>query len=239
VGLLPIAAAGFNIDALMTGARDAMEAFTSKDLTVNTPAAYAAARYLMYKKGKTVELMSSYEPDFVMMCEWYKQLFGESEGKQNKGLLPISTIFTTDLHSMGQYIQDGSRLMFETIVRFKKPVTDFVLQSDADNFDGLNYIAGRKISYVCDSAFAATLAAHVEGGVPNLVIEAETIDEHSLGELIYFFEKACAVSGLLLGVNPFNQPGVEFYKSNMFALMEKPGYEKITEMLREKTKGLI
>ena len=239
VGLLPIAAAGFDIDALMNGAREAMDEYFADGDKMSAAAAYAATRYLMYKKGKTVELLSSYEPDFTIMCEWYKQLFGESEGKEKKGLLPTSAIFTTDLHSMGQYIQDGLRLMFETVVRFKRPASDFEIKKDKDDFDGLNYIAGRKLSYVCDQAFAATVVAHLDGGVPNLVVEVDALNEHSVGELIYFFEKSCAISGLLLGVNPFSQPGVEFYKNNMFALMEKPGYEKLAAELRAKTKGLI
>jgi glucose-6-phosphate isomerase len=233
VGLLPIAVAGCDIDALMAGA-----AAASKDLTAdfdnNDCYKYAALRNIFYRKGKSVELLVSYDPAFAMMNEWYKQLFGESEGKDNKGIFPSSVVFSTDLHSMGQFIQQGSRIMFETVVDVKKPKTDLFLEEDADNLDGLNFLTNQNMSVVNRKAFEGTILAHTEGGVPNMIIEVEDVSEKSLGYLIYFFEKACAVSGYLLGVNPFNQPGVESYKKNMFALLGKPGYEDQKEALEAK-----
>ncbi|MEA5050089.1 MAG: glucose-6-phosphate isomerase [Oscillospiraceae bacterium] len=235
VGLLPIAAAGFDIDALMAGAAAAAKKYDSDGLD-NDCNVYAAYRNLFYRRGKTCELMACYEPSFAMFNEWYKQLFGESEGKDRKGLMPTSVIFSTDLHSMGQFVQDGTRVMFETIVRFKKPLSDRTVERAAEDFDGLNYLAGRAMSDVNAAACDATILAHNEGGVPCLVIEADAIDAFNVGELIYFFERACAVSGYLLGINPFNQPGVESYKKNMFALLGKPGYESEREDLLKKLK---
>ncbi|MBQ8905036.1 MAG: glucose-6-phosphate isomerase [Ruminococcus sp.] len=224
VGLLPIAVAGCDIAAIMAGAKKAQDDFT-KPFAENDCYKYAAIRNILYRKGKSVELMVSYDPAFCMMSEWYKQLFGESEGKDNKGLFPASVVFSTDLHSMGQYIQDGARLMFETVVDIKKPKQDLFLEEDAENLDGLNFLTGQNMSIVNRRALEGTILAHTEGGVPNLILELEDISEESFGYMVYFFEKACAVSGYLLGVNPFDQPGVESYKKNMFALLGKPGYE--------------
>ena len=226
VGLLPIAAAGADIDKLMAGAAAGMKKFNNPDMYQNDCYVYAALRNAFYRKGKSVELLVSYEPRFTMMAEWFKQLFGESEGKDNKGLFPASVTFSTDLHSMGQFIQDGSRVMFETVVVFDETDSDVVIQEEANNGDGLNFLAGKTMSYVNKKAFEGTVLAHTDGGVPNLVISVGRPDEENLGELIYFFEKACAVSGYMLGVNPFDQPGVESYKKNMFALLGKPGYEE-------------
>ncbi len=224
VGLLPIAVAGCDIDALMAGAAQAREDLKA-DFDSNDCYKYAAARNILNRKGKQVEILVSYDPSFAMMAEWWKQLFGESEGKDNRGLYPSSCIFSTDLHSMGQFIQDGSRVMFETVVDIKKPKQDFYLQDDPQNLDGLNFLTNQNMSVVNRCALEGTILAHTEGGVPNGVIEMEDTSEKSLGYLIYFFEKACAVSGYMLGINPFNQPGVESYKKNMFALLGKPGYE--------------
>ncbi|HIW53844.1 MAG TPA: glucose-6-phosphate isomerase [Candidatus Ruthenibacterium merdigallinarum] len=224
VGLLPIAAAGCDIDALMNGAAAARETFAACTPD-NACYRYAAARNILYRKGKAVELLACYEPNFTMMNEWYKQLFGESEGKDHKGLFPASVIFSTDLHSMGQFVQDGARVMFETVVDFKQPQQDLFIEKAADNFDGLNFLADQNMSVVNRKAMEGTILAHTDGGVPVIVIEADALDEYNLGYLIYFFEKACAISGYLLGVNPFDQPGVESYKKNMFALLGKPGYE--------------
>lgn len=225
VGLLPIAAAGADIDKLMEGAAAAMKEYSEPDMYKNDCYTYAALRNAFYRKGKSVELLVSYEPRFTMMAEWFKQLYGESEGKDNKGLFPASVTFSTDLHSMGQFIQDGSRVMFETVVTFGESDKDIVIESESDDGDGLNFLAGKTMSYVNSKAFEGTVLAHTDGGVPNLVISVDKPDEENLGRLIYFFEKACAVSGYLLGVNPFDQPGVESYKKNMFALFGKPGYE--------------
>lgn len=235
VGLLPIAVAGCDIDALMAGAREAQNEL-NKGFDENDCYKYAALRNILYHKGKSIELLVSYDPSFTMMTEWFKQLFGESEGKDNKGLFPASVTFSTDLHSMGQFIQEGSRVMFETVVDIKNPKKDFFLNDDADNFDGLNFLSNQNMSVVNRKAFEGTILAHTEGGVPNLVLEMEDTTEKSLGYLIYFFEKACAISGYLLGVNPFNQPGVESYKANMFALLGKPGYEDARAALEEKLK---
>ena len=225
VGLLPIAAAGADIDKLMAGAAEAAKDYNEPDMYKNDCYTYAALRNALYRKGKSVELLVSYEPRFTMMSEWFKQLFGESEGKDNKGLFPASVTFSTDLHSMGQFIQDGSRVMFETVVKFNESDSDVVIEEEAENGDGLNFLAGKTMSYVNSKAFEGTVLAHTDGGVPNLVISVDKPDEENLGRLIYFFEKACAVSGYVLGVNPFDQPGVESYKKNMFALLGKPGYE--------------
>ena len=224
VGLLPIAVAGCDIEALMAGAAEAQKELTA-DFDNNDCYKYAALRNILYRKGKNVEMLVSYEPSFVTMAEWYKQLFGESEGKDNKGIFPSSAVFSTDLHSMGQYIQEGSRILFETVVDIKKPKQDFYLEPDAENLDGLNFLTGQNMSVVNRKALEGVVLAHTDGGVPNMILEVEDVSEKSLGYLIYFFEKACAVSGYLLGVNPFNQPGVESYKKNMFALLGKPGYE--------------
>ncbi|MCQ2455129.1 MAG: glucose-6-phosphate isomerase [Clostridia bacterium] len=225
VGLLPIAAAGADIDKLMKGAQEARKDYSVADLSKNDCYKYAALRNAFYRKGKSIELLVSYEPRFTMMAEWFKQLFGESEGKDNKGLFPASVTFSTDLHSMGQFVQDGSRIMFETVVNIKDNGSDVVIETESSNGDGLNFLAGKPMSFVNEKAFEGTVLAHTDGGVPNLVIEVEKADEENLGRLIYFFEKACAVSGYMLGVNPFDQPGVESYKKNMFALLGKPGYE--------------
>ncbi len=225
VGLLPIAAAGADIDALMKGAADAAKDYDNTDLEQNDCYKYAALRNALYRKGKEIELLVSYEPRFTMMAEWFKQLYGESEGKDNKGLFPASVVFSTDLHSMGQYIQDGKRILFETVVTIDDCGSDVTIQKEADDGDGLNFLAGKPMSFVNEKAFQGTVLAHTDGGVPNLVISLDKADEANLGRLIYFFEKACAISGYMLGVNPFDQPGVESYKKNMFALLGKPGYE--------------
>ena len=225
VGLLPIAVAGADIDALMQGAADAADDYSICDLEKNPCYCYAALRNAFYRKGKEVELLVSYEPRFTMMAEWFKQLFGESEGKDNKGLFPAAVTFSTDLHSMGQYIQDGRRIMFETVVNIGDCGSDIVIKKDETDGDGLNFLAGKTMSFINEKAFEGTILAHTDGGVPNLVINLSAADEKNLGRLIYFFEKACAISGYMLGVNPFDQPGVESYKKNMFALLGKPGYE--------------
>ncbi|MEG2287153.1 MAG: glucose-6-phosphate isomerase, partial [Ruthenibacterium sp.] len=219
-----IAAAGCDIDALMTGAAEAREKLAVCDEN-NDCYRYAAMRNILYRKGKSVELMACYEPNFTMMNEWYKQLFGESEGKNQKGLFPASVIFSTDLHSMGQFVQDGARIMFETVVDIKKPQKDMFIEKSEENFDGLNFLSGQNMSIVNRKAMEGTILAHTDGGVPTLLLELDSLCEKDLGYLIYFFEKACAVSGYLLSVNPFDQPGVESYKKNMFALLGKPGYE--------------
>ncbi len=235
VGLLPIAVVGCDIDAIMAGAKQAQDEL-SKDFDNNDCYKYAALRNILYSKGKNVELLVSYDPSFTMMAEWFKQLFGESEGKDNKGIFPASVTFSTDLHSMGQFIQDGSRIMFETVVDIKKPKQDFFLNSDAENLDGLNFLTNQNMSVVNRKAFEGTVLAHTEGGVPNIVLELEDTSEKSFGYMVYFFEKACAISGYMLGVNPFNQPGVESYKKNMFALLGKPGYEDQKAALEAKLK---
>ncbi len=224
VGLLPIACAGLDIDQLMAGAAKAREELSVCSMD-NGCYRYAAARNILYRKGKSVELLASYEPDFTMMNEWYKQLFGESEGKDQKGLMPTSVVFSTDLHSMGQFVQDGARIMFETVVDVKNPHSELFIQNDPQNLDGLNFLSEQNMSYVNRKAMEGTILAHTDGGVPNIVLEVESLKEFDLGYLIYFFERACAISGYLLGVNPFDQPGVESYKKNMFALLGKPGYE--------------
>ncbi|MBQ4096469.1 MAG: glucose-6-phosphate isomerase [Oscillospiraceae bacterium] len=234
VGLLPIAVAGCDIDKLMGGAAAAREKYSSLDN--NDCYEYAVLRNILYRKGKSVEMLVSYDPSFTMMAEWWKQLYGESEGKDNKGIFPASATFSTDLHSLGQFIQDGTRMMFETVMDIKTPKSDFFLEDDKDNLDGLNFLTNQNMSVVNRKAMSGTILAHTEGGVPNLVIEMDKPDEENLGELIYFFEKACAISGYMLGVNPFNQPGVESYKKNMFALLGKPGYESAKAELEAKIK---
>ncbi|MCL2697772.1 MAG: glucose-6-phosphate isomerase [Oscillospiraceae bacterium] len=226
VGLLPIACAGCDIDALMKGAFDAMNEYSSPDLGTNPCYRYAALRNILYRKGRKAEMLVAYENSLAMMNEWYKQLFGESEGKDKKGLLPVSAVFSTDLHSLGQYIQDGSELLFETVLDIKTPQKDFFIEEDPENADGLNFCANRNLSEVNRRAFEGTILAHVQGGVPNVVLEIPALNEYELGYLIFFFEKACAISGYILGVNPFDQPGVESYKKNMFALLGKAGFEK-------------
>ncbi len=234
VGLLPIACAGCDIDALMKGAADAREEYSVCDIEKNACYKYAALRNILYRKGKSIEMLISYEPSFSMMAEWFKQLYGESEGKDNKGLFPAAAVFSTDLHSMGQFIQDGSRVMFETVVQFAKPQKDFFLKDDPDNADGLNFLSGQNMSVVNRKAFEGTVLAHTEGGVPNIVLEVPELTEYELGYMIFFFEKACAISGYMMGVNPFDQPGVESYKKNMFALLGKPGYEDAKAALEKK-----
>ena len=224
VGLLPIACAGIDIEALMKGAADAREQFSACSMD-NDAYRYAMTRNILYRKGKKVETLAAFEPDFTMMNEWYKQLFGESEGKDQKGLMPTSCIFSTDLHSMGQFLQDGSRTMFETYVDIKETREDFFIPELEGNFDGLNFLANQNMSVVNRKAMEGTILAHTDGGVPLGVIEVDKLDAYNVGSLIYFFWKACAVSGYLLSVNPFDQPGVESYKKNMFALLGKPGYE--------------
>ena len=234
VGLLPIAAAGIDIDALMGGAAKAREELKPTSIEENDCYKYVAIRNALYNKGKSTEMFVSYEPSFTMMNEWIKQLFGESEGKDGKGLFPTSAIFSTDLHSLGQYIQEGERIMFETVVSFEKPRNEFIIKEDEENVDGLNFLAGKSMSFVNRKAFEGTILAHNDGGVPNVVLNVEKMDEENLGYLIYFLEKACAVSGYVLGVNPFDQPGVESYKKNMFALLGKPGYEEEKAKLEER-----
>ena len=234
VGLLPIAVAGIDIDALMQGAADARLEYSNPDLNENACYRYAAIRNLLHRGGKKIEMIVSYEPAFTMMCEWFKQLFGESEGKDHKGIFPSSAIFSTDLHSMGQYIQDGERILFETAVVFEEPIEDVIINTDPENVDGLNFLAGKTLSYVNQKAFEGTVLAHVDGGVPNIILKLKKMDEYNLGWLLYFFEKACGISGYILGVNPFNQPGVEGYKHNMFALLGKQGYETLREELEER-----
>ena len=225
VGLLPIAVSGADIDALMAGAAKAQADFDNPVLQTNDCYKYAAIRNVLYAKGYTTEILVSYEPAFTMMSEWYKQLYGESEGKDNKGIFPAAVTFSTDLHSMGQYIQEGRRNLFETVVSIEKPKKEIMIETDPDNVDKLNFLSGKGMSFVNRKAFEGTILAHNDGGVPNIVLNVPEMTETELGYLIYFFEKACAISGYLLGVNPFNQPGVESYKKNMFALLGKPGYE--------------
>lgn len=233
VGLLPIAAAGIDIDSLMKGAQDAREKYSVASLD-NDCYKYAAVRNLLYRSGKSIEMYVSYEPAFTLMNEWLKQLYGESEGKQLKGIYPSSAIYSTDLHSLGQYVQQGERLMFETVVYVDKSKADVSIKQDPENVDGLNFLAGKTVSFVNRKAFEGTLLAHTDGDVPNIVLEIPEMNEYVLGELIFFFEKACAISGYVLGVNPFDQPGVESYKKNMFALLGKPGYEDMKAELEAK-----
>ena len=224
VGLLPIATAGIDIDKLMKGAEHARGKYSDPDVKFNDCYKYAVIRNLLYNSGKTTEILANYEPQLHYMTEWWKQLYGESEGKDGKGLFPAGVDFTTDLHSMGQYIQDGKRNLIETVICVEEPKSNIVLAEDKENLDGLNYLAGKDLDYINKKAMEGTIEAHVTGNVPNMKITIDKLDEENLGHLIYFFEKACAMSGLILGVNPFNQPGVEEYKKNMFKLLEKPGY---------------
>ena len=224
VGLLPIAVAGIDIDKLMMGAKTAQDRYDDPNVKYNECYKYAVVRNILYKLYKNTEILVNYEPKMHYFTEWWKQLFGESEGKEQMGIFPAGVDFTTDLHSMGQYIQEGRRNLFETVISVKTPNSDITISPDDDNLDGLNYLAGKGLDYVNKKAMEGTIKAHVSGDVPNIVIELEKLDEENIGELIYFFEKACAMSGNILGVNPFNQPGVEEYKKNMFKLLEKPGY---------------
>ncbi len=236
VGLLPIAVAGFDIRKLLKGAKDFWE-YISKSMVdndLNPVLEYAAARNALYQTGKKIEMMISYDPELFYFTEWWKQLYGESEGKEGKGIFPAGASFTTDLHSMGQYIQDGERHIFETVISVDKPVSELRIPSDENNLDKLNYLAGKRIHEVNIMAETGTILAHVDGNVPNIKISIPEISEYNLGQLIYFFEMACGISGYMLGVNPFDQPGVEAYKNNMFALLGKPGYEKETETIRKR-----
>ena len=234
VGLLPIAVAGCDIDALMAGAAEAQQTLKEPELDKNDCYRYAAARNVLLRKGRAVELMVSYEPNYAMMSEWWKQLYGESEGKDGKGLFPASVVFSTDLHSLGQFVQDGSNILFETVVLIDKAQKELVLKEDRENVDGLNFLSGRTMDDINKKAFEGTVLAHSDGGTPSLVLHVPAVTEFELGYLIYFFEKACAISGYLLGVNPFDQPGVESYKRNMFALLGKPGYEKEKAALEQR-----
>ncbi|MDD4546831.1 MAG: glucose-6-phosphate isomerase [Oscillospiraceae bacterium] len=234
VGLLPIAVAGCDIDGLMKGAAQAQQELSDPDLSKNDCYRYAAVRNILLRKGRAVELMVSYEPNYAMMSEWWKQLYGESEGKDGKGLFPASVVFSTDLHSLGQFVQDGSNILFETVVLFDEIQKEIMVKEDKENADGLNFLAGRTMEYINQKAFEGTVLAHSDGGTPNIVLRVPAVSEQELGYLIYFFEKACAVSGYLLGVNPFDQPGVESYKRNMFALLGKPGYEKEKAVLEQR-----
>jgi len=222
VGLLPIAVAGTSIERIMEGAYAARAEYNEADLNSNNCYKYACIRNILYRKGKTVEILANYEPGLHYLSEWWKQLFGESEGKDKKGIFPASVDFSTDLHSMGQYIQDGMRNIFETVINVQRAKKDIFINKTDDDEDGLNYLAGVSMDHVNKSAFEGTVKAHTDGGVPNLIISVPILDEYAIGYLIYFFEKACAISGYLLGVNPFDQPGVEEYKKNMFELLGKP-----------------
>ena len=237
VGLLPIATAGYDIDALIHGAQD-MEKATSTDVPFeeNPSAQYAAIRNALYSSGKKIEILANYQPKLHYMNEWWKQLYGESEGKDLKGIFPAAVDLTTDLHSMGQWIQEGERTVFETVISVENPESTLTVPSDEQNLDGLNFLAGKRIDQVNKMAELGTQLAHVDGGVPNIRISIERLDAYNLGQIIYFFEKACGISGLLLGVNPFNQPGVEAYKKNMFALLNKPGYEVESEQIQKRLK---
>ena len=238
VGLLPIAVAGIDIDSMMQGAAEAMRELSSESIEENAALKYAVLRNALSRKGKCVEILVGYEPFLLMLNEWWKQLYGESEGKDNKGILPDSVIFSTDLHSLGQYIQEGQRNLFETVLTVKDCGGNYTICEDEANVDGLNFIAGKTLDYVNKTAMLATLLAHNDGGVPNIVIELEDRTAASFGYLVYFFELACAVSGYILGVNPFDQPGVEAYKKNMFALLGKPGYEELAKVLEKGIKKI-
>ncbi len=236
VGLLPIACAGIDIDAMMKGAAEAKTAFSYPDVNDNAAIKYAAIRNILYRKGKTTEILVGYEPYMLMLNEWWKQLYGESEGKDNKGLFPASVVFSTDLHSLGQYVQDGQRMLFETVVSVKDNGASFDIPYDEANVDGLNFLAGKSLDYVNKTAMLGTLFAHTDGCVPNIILELDDRSAYTFGYAVFFFELACAVSGYMLGVNPFNQPGVEAYKKNMFALLGKSGYEAERKALEERMK---
>ena len=234
VGLLPIAVAGIDIDELLRGAKDAVGLFAEPDLEKNPCYTYAAVRNALYNKGKQTEILVNYEPSMHFFAEWWKQLFGESEGKDNKGIFPAAVDFSTDLHSMGQYIQEGLRNIFETVIHIQSTGVDLAIEKDEEDLDGLNFLTGKMLSEVNQKAFEGTLLAHVDGGTPNIIIDVPELSPYYMGQLIYFFEKACGISGYLLGVNPFDQPGVEAYKKNMFALLGKPGYEALAEELNKR-----
>lgn len=236
VGLLPMAAAGIDVDAVMQGASDAVATYKNDDLENNDCLKYAATRQILGRKGKAIEILANYEPSLTMFGEWYKQLYAESEGKDGKGIFPVSANFSTDLHSIGQFIQDGSRNLFETVLWVENAKKNITIETDAENLDGLNFVADKTIQYVNSKAYAGTFLAHVDGGVPTMVLEVEKTDAYNFGQLVYFFEKALAISGYMLGVNPFDQPGVEAYKKNMFALLGKPGYEDRKAELEERLK---
>ncbi|OCA87573.1 glucose-6-phosphate isomerase [Bacillus sp. FJAT-27225] len=236
VGLLPIAVSGADIEKMMKGAAQAMNDYSSSELDENPAYQYAAVRNVLYNKGKTIEMLVNYEPGLQYFSEWWKQLFGESEGKDQKGIFPASANFSTDLHSLGQYIQEGRRDMFETIIKVEKPRYELTIEEEANDLDGLNYLAGQTVDFVNNKAFEGTMLAHTDGGVPNLIVSIPEMDEYTFGYMVYFFEKACAMSGYLLGVNPFDQPGVEAYKVNMFALLGKPGFEEKKAELEKRLK---
>jgi glucose-6-phosphate isomerase len=236
VGLLPIAVSGSDIEAMMKGAAQAREDFSNSEIEENAAYQYAAVRNALYNKGKTIEMLINYEPSLQYFSEWWKQLFGESEGKDQKGIYPSSANFSTDLHSLGQYVQEGRRDLFETIIKVEKPRHEMVIEEASSDLDGLNYLAGKTVDFVNNKAFEGTMLAHTDGGVPNLVLSIPKLDEYTFGYLVYFFEKACAMSGYLLGVNPFDQPGVEAYKVNMFALLGKPGFEEKKAELEKRLK---
>ncbi|MGD6794616.1 glucose-6-phosphate isomerase [Metabacillus indicus] len=236
VGLLPIAAAGADIEEMMKGAAAAMNDFSTSELEENAAYQYAAVRNALYNRGKTIEMLINYEPGLQYFSEWWKQLFGESEGKDQKGIFPASANFSTDLHSMGQYVQEGRRDLFETVLNVEKPRHEITIESEENDLDGLNYLAGETVDFVNKKAFQGTMLAHTDGGVPNLIVNLPEMNEYTFGYLVYFFEKACAMSGYLLGVNPFDQPGVEAYKVNMFALLGKPGFEEVKAELEKRLK---
>ncbi|MCA0150858.1 glucose-6-phosphate isomerase [Rossellomorea vietnamensis] len=236
VGLLPIAVSGVEIETMMNGAAKAREDFSNSELTENAAYQYAAVRNALYNKGKTIEMLINYEPGLQYFAEWWKQLFGESEGKDQKGIYPSSANFSTDLHSLGQYVQEGRRDIFETVIKVSEPRHELKIEKAESDLDGLNYLAGETVDFVNNKAFEGTLLAHTDGGVPNLIVEIPAMDAYTFGYLVYFFEKACAMSGYLLGVNPFDQPGVEAYKVNMFALLGKPGFEEKKAELEKRLK---
>lgn len=234
VGLLPIAVSGVDIDSMMKGSEKAMEDFAHDDLKENSCYKYAAVRNLLYRKEKNIEIMVNYEPSLHYFSEWWKQLYGESEGKNNKGIFPAAVDFSTDLHSMGQYIQDGRRNLFETVLNVEKPRKEIIIEKNKEDIDGLNFLAGKTMDFVNNKAFQGTILAHNDGGVPNIIINISEISPFNFGYMVYFFEKACAISGYILGVNPFDQPGVEAYKKNMFALLGKPGFEDLKDELEKR-----
>ncbi|WP_352418132.1 glucose-6-phosphate isomerase [Proteiniborus sp.] len=234
VGMLPIAVSGIDVDSIMEGASAAREEYSLKDIEKNHCYLYAALRNILYRNGKTIEILANYEPSMHYTAEWWKQLYGESEGKDGKGIFPASVEFSTDLHSLGQYIQEGRRILFETTINIGNTAKIIEIERESPDIDGLNYLAGKTMHYVNENAFKGTVLAHTDGGVPNLIINLPEINEYYYGKLIYFFQKACAISGYLLGVNPFNQPGVEAYKKNMFALLGKPGYEELKKELENR-----
>ncbi len=235
VGLLPIAASGIDIEDMMRGAREAREAYNSSNIEENDCYKYAATRNALYRKGKNIEILVNYEPLYLhYFGEWWKQLYGESEGKDNKGIFPAAVDFSTDLHSMGQFIQEGSRNLFETVINVEKSKKEVTIEETEDNLDGLNFLKGKSIDFVNEKAFQGTVIAHNDGGVPNIILNVPELSPYYFGYLVYFFEKACGISGYLLGVNPFDQPGVEAYKKNMFALLGKPGFEDLKKELEER-----